>query len=106
MRHLRLLLSAVLLLPLLVVGLPSEANGQILYTGLGFDTCAAPSTATMAAWLASPYRSVGIYIGGANRACGDGNLSAGWVGSVEGQGWRLVPEYVGLQAPCAFQGGL
>ena len=106
MRLLRAALAAALVSQALVVGLASNANGQIPYTGLGFDTCAAPSTATMAAWLASPYRSVGIYIGGANRACGDGNLSAGWVGSVEGQGWRLVPEYVGLQAPCAFQGGL
>lgn len=71
-----------------------------IYTGGGFDTCAAPSTATMTAWLASPYRGIGIYLGGANRACGDGNLSPSWVRAVTGQGWRLAPIYVGYQAPC------
>jgi hypothetical protein len=60
----------------------------------------------MSAWLRSPYRSIGIYIGGANRACGDGNLSATWVSTVEAQGWNLAPLYVGLQAPCVTQGGL
>ena len=40
-----------------------------LYNGLGFDTCNAPSIPTLQAWLASPYRALGIYIGGANRAC-------------------------------------
>ncbi len=76
------------------------------FTGLGLDTCAAPSTTTMSAWKASPYRAVGIYIGGADRACGDGNLSASWVSSVSGSGWGIIPIYVGLQAPCAQQGGL
>src|SRR5438128_1984281 len=33
----------------------------------------------MSAWLASPYRAVGIYLGGSNRACPDGNLSASWI---------------------------
>lgn len=77
-----------------------------VYTGSGFDTCSAPGTATMQAWLASPYRSIGIYVGGANRACPDGNLSQSWVSTVLGQGFRLAPLYVGLQAPCANQGGL
>lgn len=74
--------------------------------GSGFDTCAAPSTSTMRAWLESPHRTVGIYIGGVNRACPDGNLSAAWVRSVSGMGWRLLPIYVGRQAPCAVQGNL
>jgi hypothetical protein len=60
----------------------------------------------MSAWLSSPYRSIGIYIGGVNRACGDGNLSATWVSQVQGLGWNLAPLYVGLQAPCVSQGGL
>ena len=37
------------------------------FTGLGFDACAAPSSRTMSAWAASPYRAIGVYIGGANR---------------------------------------
>lgn len=77
-----------------------------IYTGPGFDTCGAPSTSAMTAWLASPYRSVGIYLGGAMRACPDGNLSASWVSAVTRQGWRLAPLYVGYQAPCVNQSGL
>ena len=76
-------------------------NPGIVYTGLGFDACTAPSTSQMAAWLASPFRSVGIYIGGANRGCSQPNLTSSWVATVLTQGWKLVPIYVGLQAPCA-----
>jgi peptidoglycan hydrolase-like protein with peptidoglycan-binding domain len=76
------------------------------FTGMAFDTCAAPSAATMRAWLHSPYRAAGIYIGGSMRACGDGNLSASWVAQVHAMGWRLIPTYVGPQAPCVNQSGL
>jgi hypothetical protein len=71
-----------------------------VFDGLGFDTCAAPAASSMNAWLASPFRAVGIFLGGANRACPDGNLSASWVTAVAGQGWSFAPLYVGLQAPC------
>ena len=76
------------------------------FTGMAFDTCAAPSTSTMSSWISSPYRSAGIYIGGSMRACGDGNLSAAWVTSVHSMGWALLPIYVGPQAPCVNQAGL
>ena len=75
-------------------------------TGMAFDTCAAPSAATMSSWLASPYRAAGIYIGGSMRACGDGNLSSTWVAAVRSMGWGLLPIYVGAQAPCVNQTGL
>src|SRR5580692_7770829 len=40
------------------------------YQGLGFDTCAAPSAAYMSDWLRrSPYRAIGVYIGGSDEAC-------------------------------------
>jgi hypothetical protein len=94
-----------LLLPVLV-GPARSAGATATYTGGGFDACAAPSLAQMSAWLSSPYRSIGIYIGGVNRGCGDGNLSAAWVAQVQRMGWNLVPLYVGLQAPCVSQGGL
>jgi hypothetical protein len=56
----------------------------------------------MSKWKASsPYTSVGIYIGGANRACAQPNLSASWVSSVQGQGWKLLPIWVGPQASCS-----
>jgi hypothetical protein len=76
------------------------------FAGAGFDTCGAPSARAMQAWLGSPFGAVGIYVGGANRACPDGNLSASWIGRVADMGWSLMPLYVGLQAPCAYQGGL
>jgi hypothetical protein len=69
------------------------------YTGLGFDACAAPSTTTMTAWAASPYRGIGIYIGGANRGCSQPNLTSTWVSTEIAAGWQLIPTYVGLQAP-------
>jgi hypothetical protein len=56
----------------------------------------------MSTWRSfSPFTSVGIYIGGINRACRNAALDTpGWVQTVVGQGWRLMPIYVGLQAPC------
>lgn len=72
--------------------------GQV-YTGLGFDACSTPSPTTMTDWGASPYRAIGIYIGGANMACSQPNLSATWVSGESAAGWHMVPIYVGLQSP-------
>ncbi len=80
--------------------------GPSVFTGYGFDACTAPATASLTAWNASPYRALGIYLGGVNRACGDGHLSASWVSSTLAAGWSLLPLYVGLQAPCLSQSGL
>ncbi len=77
-----------------------------VFTGYGFDACTAPSTAALVAWTESPYRALGIYLGGVNRACSDGNLSAPWISTTLAAGWSLLPLYVGLQAPCASQSGL
>jgi Domain of unknown function (DUF1906)/WD40-like Beta Propeller Repeat len=73
------------------------------FVGPGFDACTAPSLASMKAWRASNFHAVGVYLGGANRACAQPELTSGWVASVEGVGWNLIPLYVGLQAPCARQ---
>ena len=71
------------------------------FSGLGFDACAAPAWDTMLAWRGtSPYGAAGIYIGGSDRACPDGNLTPWWVRQVSQQGWKLFPIYVGRQAPC------
>ena len=53
----------------------------------------------MSAWSSSPYRALGIYIGGANEACSQPNLSPAWVEQESAAGWTLLPIYVGLQAP-------
>jgi hypothetical protein len=76
----------------------SSAGGTV-FTGLGFDACAAPSSRSMAAWGSSPYRAVGVYIGGINRACSQPNLTATWVAAQTEADWHLIPTYVGLQAP-------
>lgn len=74
------------------------------FTGHGFDTCVAPSQATMDAWnLTSPFSAVGIYVSGSSRYCGDAaqpNLSREWVAQNARNGWRFLPIHVGRQAPC------
>lgn len=80
---------------------PPAAPIGVVHTGNTFDACTAPSTTTMQAWLASSYRGVGIYIGGRNRGCPQPQLSISWVDTALRQGWRLLPLYVGYQAPCA-----
>lgn len=86
--------------PLVPVAATSTTTAATYTTGGGFDACSAPSVQQMQAWLASPYRSVGVYVGGVNRACSQPNLTATWVTQVTGMGWSLIPTYVGLQAPC------
>jgi hypothetical protein len=76
----------------------ASAGGNV-FTGLGFDACTAPSSASMAAWKDSPYRAIGVYIGGDNRGCSQPNLTASWVSAQTAAGWHLIPTYVGLQAP-------
>jgi Domain of unknown function (DUF1906) len=73
--------------------------GDTVYTGLGFDACSTPSASAMSAWSSSPYRAIGFYIGGANEACAQPNLSSTWVEQESAAGWALLPIYVGLQAP-------
>ncbi len=70
-----------------------------VYSGLGFDACAAPSQNTMTAWGSSPYRAIGVYIGGVNSACSQPNLTSTWVSTQIAAGWHLIPTYVGPQAP-------
>lgn len=80
---------------------PVDALTQAAFVGGAFDTCSAPTAAAMAAWWGSSnFKAAGVYLGGVNRACPQGNLTADWVQQVNAQGWRLIPAYVGLQAPC------
>ncbi len=74
-------------------------NTVARYRGLGFDACTAPSRKTMRAWRRhSPYRAIGIYIGGADRACAQPHLSQAWVRAEARAGWRFIPLYAGPQA--------
>jgi hypothetical protein len=78
---------------------PTAHAAQVVYTGPGFDACSTPSSQTMAAWGSSPYRALGIYIGGVNAACSQPNLTSAWIGNESAAGWHMIPTYVGLQAP-------
>jgi len=78
---------------------PAHISAASEYTGLGFDACTAPSKRSMSAWAGSPYRAIGVYIGGINRGCSQPNLTASWVAEQTAAEWSLIPTYVGLQAP-------
>ncbi|WP_155884757.1 glycoside hydrolase domain-containing protein [Actinomadura flavalba] len=79
---------------------PRDTEQRAWATGKGFDTCAAPSLAAMRAWRKA-YQISNIYIGGAARGCAQKNLNAAYVKQVRAMGYRLIPTYVGLQAPCS-----
>jgi len=81
------------------------AAPQGIVTGAGFDSCAAPSASTMTKWLASKYRSVGVYIGGVNRACAQASLTPSWLTAIQSQGWHYFPIYPGLQSSCVQASG-
>jgi surface antigen len=89
----------------------------------GFDILLAPSQSEMDAWLSSPYRDIGVYIGGCDASvappsgmkdgCGNvpaqvsaraknSNLDSGWVSHVSnnGNGWGIMPLWVGPQSSC------
>jgi hypothetical protein len=75
-----------------------------VFTGQAFDTCSAPSPALLRAWRhGSPYGALGLYIGGRNRACSQPLLNRNYVRAVDAMGWRMLPLYVGAQAPCVTQ---
>ena len=62
-------------------------HARTVFTGYGFDACTAPiDECARRRGSPSPYRALGIYLGGVNRACKDGNLSASWVAS-DGRRW-------------------
>jgi hypothetical protein len=72
-----------------------------VFTGQAFDTCSAPSPTLLRAWRhGSPHGALGLYIGGGNRACSQSLLNRDYVRAAAGLGWRLLPLYVGGQAPC------
>ncbi|MFI8910727.1 DUF1906 domain-containing protein [Streptomyces sp. NPDC053513] len=84
-----------------VAGAPGGAATPAAFSGKAFDTCEAPSLAVMRAWRGSPYGAVGIYFGGRGRGCPvQKELTPAWVASAHAMGWRLLPLFVGSQAPC------
>ena len=88
----------------------ADFQPNVLYgensTALGFDACSAPSASNMLAWTHSPYRTIGIYIGGKAYACRPSNLTPQWLDTVGHYGWKFLPIWVGYQAPCVTNGGV
>ena len=80
--------------------LPLDADTQP-YTGQGFDKCGLPSVSNMQSWWnSSPYNGFNLYIGGSVYACRNTLPTASYVTSLNSQGWRFFPTWVGPQAPC------
>jgi hypothetical protein len=120
-RVLAMLLNGLVLLLLLALILFARMSGQrsgsslapftpigdvAVVTAPGFDTCVAPPASLLQTWWnTSPYRWLNVYLGGVSMfpTCGGKNLTSDWVRSVYGQGWSMLPTWVGLQAPCAVQ---
>lgn len=92
------LAAAAVLLPATPAAADTVHPGS--FAGQGFDACTAPASATMQAWLQSPYRAIGIYFGGVNRGCQQPELTAPWVAEQTAAGWHLMPIYLGPQASC------
>ncbi|MEO8926899.1 MAG: glycoside hydrolase domain-containing protein [Caulobacteraceae bacterium] len=91
--------------PIRIADGPSRAGSTTLGSGEGFDACS-PSVSGLSTWFKnSPYRYVNVYIGGTNAYCPQPGLTTAWVNTVVGQGWGLIPTWVGLQAPCTSSGG-
>ncbi|MER5930532.1 DUF1906 domain-containing protein [Streptomyces sp. NPDC002054] len=75
-----------------------DVEAQAPYRGEGFDACTAPAQSTMDAWFKeSPFRAIGVYIGGPARACAQPKLTADWVRQQADTGWHLMPIWVGPQ---------
>lgn len=80
----------------------SPASSSVANDVMGFDACSLPTTTQLQTWAtSSPYKTVGIYIGGSMFSCRSGlsNLTASYVSTVLAQGWQIVPIWVGAQAP-------
>jgi photosystem II stability/assembly factor-like uncharacterized protein len=79
----------------------ASSKAGVISLDMGFDKCSAGTTAQMQTWREhGPYADANIYFGGAARACSQPYLDASWVTEVFAQGWRLIPTWVGPQAPC------
>lgn len=80
----------------------ARARSLQAWSGYAFDACRAPSSRVMDRWRAhSPFLGVGIYIGGALRACPQKHLTRRWVARQSAHGWRMLPIWVGPQASCS-----
>ncbi|WP_051836405.1 DUF1906 domain-containing protein [Streptomyces sp. NRRL F-2580] len=84
--------------PAVAPGGAGHRGVQEAFKGEGFDACTAPTQQAMDTWRTdSPFRAIGIYIGGRARACAQPRLTARWVERQAAAGWHLMPIWVGPQ---------
>jgi len=90
----------------IATGLVAVPQGNAITTssGEGFDNCTLLPTSAMRS--VTGYRIANIYIGGASLSPSCTQPTADWVSTVTGAGWRLLPTFVGKQAPCANDNSL
>jgi len=97
-------LAAAVAIPTLA-GTPAPA---LATTGIsekkGVDSCGLMNSLSrdQTFWTYTSYSTFGLYIGGSNASCP--TSSASYVSSLTAQGWRLLPIWVGPQAPCSSFG--
>ena len=94
-----LALTAAPTVALAMVATPAHADSGISQR-MGIDGCGLNTTARVTAfWTSTPYYNFGLYMGGAVATCPTN--SASFVSALLEQGWRLMPIWVGPQAPCS-----
>jgi hypothetical protein len=79
---------------------PESANTEA--NVMGFDICDPMTTSQLQTWAtSSPYKVVGVYFGGSEFSCQStlSNVTTSWTSTVLGQGWEIIPIWVGPQAP-------
>ncbi|MEY9864357.1 hypothetical protein ABH935_010013 [Catenulispora sp. GAS73] len=89
----------------------AAASPNTAFSGKGFDICNAPTNAQMDDWYAhSPYRGVGVYIGGSSYLCKtatspSGGYTSDWVQHQAATGWGMWAIYAGKQGPDLIASG-
>jgi putative cell wall-binding protein len=113
MKRIRLTASAIAASSLGSLGLvgigatsaQATSTNPTAFSGKAFDVCNAPSNPQMDDWYAhSPYRGVGVYIGGSDYLCKtasspSGGYTADWVAHQAATGWGMWAIYAGKQGP-------
>jgi probable HAF family extracellular repeat protein len=85
----------------------TSSSNTALSSHLAFDATNVPTVPQMSAWItSSPFYDVYIYLPHSPNRHNDPILVSkngpGWISSVEGQGWGLVPIWFGLQSTCVI----
>jgi len=71
------------------------------FIGHAFDKCEVPTLSQLQTWYtSSPYKAVNLYFGGISRFCSNSAITASYIQSINAQGWKVIPTWVGHQAPC------